>query len=110
MMRALVVSAALSLFASPAAAREERSPEANWAERCAYCHDARGWGTRALARRVPKGQEELLKRRALPASMVEYVVRNGVGAMPQFNPSELTDAELAALAAWIERTAAAQSR
>ena len=73
-----------------------------FAARCVYCHDARGWGTRSLARRVPEGQAELLQREVLPPALVQYAVRRGVGSMPQFTPTEISDAELAALADWLE--------
>ncbi len=49
------------------------------------------------------GQAELRKRRDLPPAYVEYVVRHGVGSMPQFTPTELTDAQLAALAQWLAK-------
>ncbi|WP_305095584.1 c-type cytochrome [Croceibacterium aestuarii] len=97
---------ALSLLALPfaAAGSDERwSPEQFYDARCAYCHDARGWGTRKLAERVPPGQAELRKRRGLPPAYVEYVVRHGAGSMPQFTPTELTDAQLAALAQWLAK-------
>ncbi len=80
-----------------------RSAEAIFASRCAYCHDAGGWGTRALARRLPAGEPAVLLERAnLPPPYTVAVVRRGLGAMPQFTPAELTDAELAALAQWLE--------
>ena len=93
-------------IASPAtvqsATGSERSSEEIFETRCAYCHEAGGWGTRAIARRMPQGEAELLKRENLPPAFTTFVVRRGIGAMPQFTPTELTDAELAALAEWLE--------
>jgi mono/diheme cytochrome c family protein len=85
-----------------AAGQTARAPEAIFATRCAYCHDSEGWGTRALSRRLPQGQAELLNRPNLPPDYTIFVVRRGIGAMPQFTPSELTDEELRALANWLE--------
>lgn len=70
--------------------------------KCAMCHEAGGWGTRALARRAPADQAQLKQRDNLPAVYVEMVVRQGVGSMPQFTPTDLTDAELKRLAQWLE--------
>jgi mono/diheme cytochrome c family protein len=79
-----------------------RSPEALYEASCAYCHGPGGWGTRALARRVPAGQEELLRRTDLPAALVRIAVRRGVGSMPQLTPTDLSDEELGRLARWLD--------
>ena len=93
---AIVPIAALSQTEEP------RAPEQVFSTRCAYCHDAAGWGTRALARRMPESEAALLDRKDLPPAYTVYVVRRGIGSMPQFNPSELTDKELESLANWLE--------
>ena len=72
-------------------------------QKCAACHDSAGWGTRALARRVPQGQAELAVRKGLTADYVRYVVRHGIGSMPPFTPTDLSDAELRQLGAWLQR-------
>lgn len=72
-------------------------------QKCAACHDSTGWGTRALARRVRPGQAELAVRKGLTADYVRYVVRHGVGSMPSFTPTDLSDPELGALGAWLQR-------
>lgn len=99
------VIAGPTLLATVAAAAQDRpaprSPEQVFADKCVYCHDARGWGTRSLARRTPEGQAQLLDRQVLPAVLVQFAVRRGVGSMPQFTPTEISDAELDALAAWL---------
>lgn len=74
-----------------------------FAQKCAACHDSAGWGTRALARRVSQGQAELAFRKGLTADYVRYVVRHGVGSMPPFTPTDLSDAELRELGAWLQR-------
>ncbi len=101
----LLAGLALGVGSVPAAPRENHDPASFYAARCAYCHGANGWGTRKLAQRVPPGEAELLKRKVLPAAYVQYVVRNGVGSMPQFTPTELTDPELQALAQWLANPA-----
>ncbi|MEN7535639.1 c-type cytochrome [Aurantiacibacter flavus] len=99
---AMVVVVAMALPAVVhSSEREVRSPQDIFADRCAYCHEAGGWGTRVLARRVPEGQAELRQRDNLPPALTMLVVRRGIGAMPPFTPTELSDAELEALAEWL---------
>ena len=90
-----------SVAPASAVASGRSGPEL-FAETCAYCHAEGGWGTRALAKRVPQGEAVLTERRNLPAAYVTYVVRHGVGSMPQLTPTDLTDEELARLARWLD--------
>ena len=101
-LMAVPVLAALVPIAAHSAGETARSPEEIYQTRCAYCHDSGGWGTRVLARRTAEGQAELLQRTDLPPAYTMLVVRRGIGAMPQFTPTELTDDELEALANWLE--------
>jgi mono/diheme cytochrome c family protein len=96
-----------ALTCAALASAAEVTPEAVepgelFVQKCAACHDAGGWGTRALARRVPPGREQLLERESIPAAFTRHVVRRGIGSMPQFTPSELSDEDLARLATWLE--------
>ncbi len=81
--------------------REARSGEQVYNDKCVYCHDGRGWGTRVLARRVPEGQAELTRRESLPEGYTATVVRRGIGSMPPFTPTEISDEEIAAVARWL---------
>jgi cytochrome c len=47
--------AALALPSMPARGADTWAPETYYAQRCQACHGTNGWGTRTLARRVPKG-------------------------------------------------------
>ncbi len=102
--RLIIAAGVLALSAFAATAQDTPAPrtgEQVFAQRCVFCHDARGWGTRSLARRTPPGQAELLKREVLPEVLVRHAVRRGIGSMPQFTPTEISDAELDALARWL---------
>ena len=46
----------------------------------------------------------VLLERAQPADGVKAMVRNGIGVMPAFRPTEISDAELDRLAAWVENS------
>jgi mono/diheme cytochrome c family protein len=67
---------------------EPRSPQFIYDRTCGYCH-GHNVGPIILGRR-------------LPTAVTSAMVRSGVGAMPAFKPTEITNQELAALAAWIE--------
>lgn len=77
--------------------------------KCAACHATGGWGTRTLARRVSSNQAELTSRRGLDPSYIKFVVRRGVGSMPQFTPTDLSDGELRTLSDWLAKRATAPS-
>lgn len=107
------VLAGAALLAAPIAAgvaateappaSEMPAGERIYNETCVYCHDRRGWGTRALSQRVPEGQAVLTERETLPAAFTSLVVRQGIGSMPPFTPTDLSDEEIAAVAEWLER-------
>ena len=72
---------------------------------CAACHgNADGPGTTQLARTRGQDQALLVERKNLTTEYVEYVVRHGLKAMPPFVPSDLTDARLQALAAFLAKS------
>jgi mono/diheme cytochrome c family protein len=81
---------------------------------CAPCHGTgRGDdgapmlpGTAALARKYGGDlPAELELRSDLSAQVLRQFVRRGSGAMPMFRPSELTDADIAAIADYLATTA-----
>ena len=86
---ALFVACALTLpltaIAEAPPSATPRSAEKLYASTCGYCH-GRNVGPVILGR-------------SLPVPAIEAVVRNGLNAMPAFRPSEISDAELAAVAA-----------
>jgi mono/diheme cytochrome c family protein len=80
-----------------------RAVYAKW---CAPCHDPGVIhpGTNALTvkyRGVKPGV--LLEWKDLPPESVRYVVRHGISVMPQFRKTEISDADLDALAKFLSR-------
>ena len=71
--------------------------------RCGVCHLEGGMGTQILARRVPANQAKLQDRIGLTPDFVIRTARDGMGAMPRITRVEATDAELAAIAAYLSR-------
>ena len=76
----------------------------NW---CSACHSrgpSNAPGTSSLQFKyqssVPAALED---RQDLTADLVKFFVRNGVATMPQFRKTEVSDADLAALAAYLTR-------
>ena len=61
-------------------------------------------GTQALqARYKGKKPAPLEQRTDLTAEFITVIVRNGIGSMPFFRPTEITDTDLAALGAYLSR-------
>ena len=101
LMLTLVLSALL--FAIPVTASESANGEILYLRHCAHCHDAGEGhpGTMRLGKRLGADRAVLLERDDLPAVYVTQVVRQGLQMMPPFRVSEIDDAELAALAAFV---------
>lgn len=70
----------------------QRSPTRTYASTCGYCH-----GTNV---------GPILLGRHLPATYIKGMVRAGRNGMPAFRPSEVTPAELDALADWVSKAPA----
>lgn len=94
-----IATVILCLFVAPAFGGEvappsasPRSAEVVYRQGCGYCH-GRNVGPIILGRH-------------LAVAYVRERVRAGVNAMPAFRPTEISEAELAAVAALIERSSA----
>jgi mono/diheme cytochrome c family protein len=102
-----LIALALSLSASAALAQtdEQKAGAAVYTTRCAGCHAATpgNIGTMVLAKRLGKEQSVLDQRTNLDATYVATIVRHGLGIMPGFRPTEISDAELAQLTAYLTR-------
>lgn len=72
---------------------------------CRYCHAANLTGTRMLELRLGRDRALLELRSDLSGPYIELVVRQGIGSMPWYRYSELTDAELASVVAYLTRNA-----
>jgi mono/diheme cytochrome c family protein len=107
------VGALIAITIGAAQAAEPRSGETAaplqegkqvFAKWCAPCHAAnpRLAGTLALRTRYGESKPAALEDRTdLDPSVTEYFVRNGIAWMPPFRPTEITDAQLAALSAYL---------
>jgi mono/diheme cytochrome c family protein len=93
--------AALASLAVPATGAEETGKEV-FDHFCSSCHGSKdGPGTMQLRRTRGKDQALLTERTNLSADYIEYVVRHGLRSMPPFVPSDLTEAKLKALVAFL---------
>jgi mono/diheme cytochrome c family protein len=99
--------------AKPSAAAREQAGKAVFDKWCAPCHapNPRLAGTLALQTKYEgKIPAALEQRTDLTTDMVEYYVRNGVAWMAPFRKTEVTDADLADLAAYLTRPAGRRSK
>lgn len=93
-----------ALAAQPAAATTTASGESVYQHWCVHCHSAgRGNpGTESLKVKYKDAiPAVLLDRTDMTPEFVKVAVRQGVLSMPPFRKTEITDAELTALAAWV---------
>ena len=103
------VTVALGLHAGTAAANDTSlSPREQEGKRlfnhtCIYCHGPGVWGTNRLAKRMDKEHALLENRTDLSTGTIQAIVRNGVGSMPPLRKTELSDADVAAIAAYLTR-------
>lgn len=75
---------------------------------CVYCHGPNVWGTFTLGRRLGADNALLEKRTDLVGPYVKTVVRAGVGSMPAFRRTELSDADVDAIVDYLTRANSAQ--
>jgi mono/diheme cytochrome c family protein len=70
---------------------------------CIHCHGPGFWGTNRLAKRIDKEHALLENRTDLSAGAIQAIVRNGIGSMPPLRKTELSDEQVAAIAAYLTR-------
>ena len=101
-MAALAGSAFLA--AVPSAAGEAPDGKALYRERCGMCHQTIGMAVGILARRPGDTSKGFLEdRNDLSATFVRTVVRSGIANMPRVARGEVSDPELAAIAAYLAK-------
>lgn len=70
---------------------------------CIHCHAPGVWGTNRLSERMSVQDAVLENRTNLPAEAVRTIIRAGIGSMPAFRRSELSDTDIQAIAAYVSR-------
>jgi mono/diheme cytochrome c family protein len=102
-MRYAAIAAFVALIAAVPAAAADLTGKEVFERHCIHCHGAGDemTGTRQLARTRGKDKALLTERDDLPAEYIRMIVRQGLKAMPAFVPSDLTDAQLQALADYL---------
>lgn len=91
----LIAGLPLLAFALPTFAAGDgtwKDGEETYKKVCAYCHDA--------------GVSPILRGRQLPPELIKHFVRNGSRAMPAFRITMISDADLDAMALWLQKSPA----
>lgn len=70
-------------------------------EKCAMCHRDAGMGTGLLQRRMDPAIAKLEARKDLTAEFVVTAARIGIGNMPRIPRGEVSDQQMAAIAAYL---------
>ena len=84
---------------------QEQQGKLLYGRTCIYCHGPGVWGTNRLAKRLDKDHALLESRTDLSAAGIRAIVRSGVGSMPPLRKTELSDADVDAIAAYLTRKA-----
>ena len=84
---AAIFAGFVTCLAPPSHAASITPPATIYAHVCGYCH-----GTNV---------GPIILGKHVPVDVIKMYVRRGPAAMPAFRPTEITDAELDALAQWI---------
>jgi mono/diheme cytochrome c family protein len=107
---------ALSTWAGVAPAQDAARGQAKFEHSCAPCHgdgvgdDGRAMlpGTDALRIKYQGALPPLLEKRTdLNADAIRTFVRRGTWSMPPFRPTEVTEADIQDIAAYLRRSSAA---
>ena len=91
------------LLAAGAALADEQRGKQVFDHICVYCHGPGVWGTNRLAKRYDKDHALLESRTDLSVQAIRTIVRVGVGSMPPMRRTEVSDADLDAVAAYLTR-------
>jgi mono/diheme cytochrome c family protein len=96
----------LAAIVAPSAVCAADAPDGKklYAERCGMCHQTIGMAVGILSRRPADVSKGFLEDRAdLSALFVRTVVRSGIANMPRMPRAEISDVELASLAAYLSK-------
>jgi mono/diheme cytochrome c family protein len=103
-MSHLLVAAALLVATGTAAAADAADGKALYVQRCGMCHQGIGMAVGILSRRPNDPSKGLLEERAdLSSAVIRTVVRTGISNMPRISRAEVSDSELATIAAYLAR-------
>jgi (+)-pinoresinol hydroxylase len=102
----LVLGGPHAIAAEPTAALTARQEQGRklYNGTCVYCHGPNVWGTFTLERRLGEDHALLEQRTDLVAPYVKTVVRAGLGSMPAFRRTELSDADVDAIVDYLTRS------
>jgi mono/diheme cytochrome c family protein len=111
---AVALSGALWALPLPSSAATAPAPSAGakvYNKWCADCHAVGGPGSQALERKYQGQTPAVLRERTdLAPDFVGAVVRQGMSFMPTFRKTEISDAELAQLGAYLASSGSAKAR
>jgi mono/diheme cytochrome c family protein len=99
----LVGIAAPLAAAEPALSAHQERGRKLFNATCIHCHGEKVWGTFALERRLGADHALLEKRTDLVGPFVKSVIRGGLGSMPAYRRTELTDADADAIVDYLTR-------
>ena len=102
-MRCLILSLFLIAPLSLAQAQSVEEGQTLFNDKCMSCHNPAATGSVMLGKRLGEENAVLSERNNLSAEYIKVVLRYGVGSMPWYRRSEISDAQADAIAAYLTR-------
>lgn len=108
-MRTLILALSSCLLVTAAQAQDgldetQSVGKERYARMCAPCHNKGFWAANRIAFRSGEEYALLDKRSDLNADYIRQAVRVGIGSMPPYRKTELSDSDLAAITAYLTRS------
>ena len=101
----LVSVATMAGAAESSLTAEQQQGKALYEATCNYCHNARGFATERLRTRLSEDRSILVDRTDLDPTYIRTIVRNGLASMPAYTPTDLNEAQIKSIAAYLTRKA-----
>jgi mono/diheme cytochrome c family protein len=100
---AIAAIASVATAAEPSLTPEQQQGKSLYEATCNYCHNARGFATERLRTRLPEDRSILVDRTDLDSNYIRTIVRNGLASMPAYTPTDLNEAQIKSIAAYLTR-------
>jgi mono/diheme cytochrome c family protein len=99
----LVSVATMAGAAESSLTAEQQQGKALYEATCNFCHNARGFATERLRTRLPEDRAVLVDRTDLDPIYIRTIVRNGLASMPAYTPTDLNEAQIKTISAYLTR-------
>jgi mono/diheme cytochrome c family protein len=94
---------ALGLMASSVHAEDQARGKVVYDKFCSHCHNPGNWAAFKLTQRNGEKLALIEQRTDMPAALVMTAIRNGIGNMPPYRLTDISNADAQAVADYLTR-------